>query len=60
MNDKIREFIETSYNEMKETLIELNKNVQEGKMTAEEFVKQRKNLVNSYQSKRKEMEENEI
>lgn len=60
MNDKIREFIETSYNEMKESLIELNKGVQEGKITAEDFVKQRKTMIDSYQNKRKEMESDEI
>lgn len=60
MNDKIREFIETSYNEMKESLIELNKGVQEGKITAEDFVKQRKTMIESYQNKRKELESDEI
>lgn len=60
MNDKIREFIETSYNEMKESLIELNKKVQDGNMTPEDFVKQRKTMIDSYQNKRKEMESDEI
>jgi hypothetical protein len=60
MNDKIREYIEDSYNEMKEKLIKLNKVVQEGKMTPEDFIKERKSMVESYQNKRKEMEKDEI
>lgn len=60
MNDEIREFIEQSYKEMKEKLIELNKVVQSGKMTPEDFVKKRKEMIDSYQTKRKEMEKDEV
>ena len=45
---------------MKEKLIKLNDGVKDGKMTAEDFVKQRKEMIELYQSKRKEMEKNEV
>lgn len=60
MNEELRKFIEDSYVEMKAKLIKLNDGVKDGKMTAEDFVKQRKDMVDSYQKKRKEMENNEV
>tara|TARA_B110000495_G_scaffold155313_1_gene138622 strand:+ start:647 stop:829 length:183 start_codon:yes stop_codon:yes gene_type:complete len=60
MNEELRKFIEDSYVEMKEKLIKLNDGVKDGKMTAEDFVKQRKEMIELYQSKRKEMEKNEV
>lgn len=60
MKEELRKFIEDSYVEMKEKLIKLNDGVKDGKMTAEDFVKQRKEMIELYQSKRKEMEKNEV
>lgn len=60
MNDEIREYIEKSYKEIQEKLIELNKVVQSGKMTPEDFIKKRKEMIDSYQAKRKEMEKDEV
>jgi len=60
MKEELRKFIEDSYVEMKEKLIKLNDSVKDGKMTAEDFVKQRKEMIELYQSKRKEMEKNEV
>lgn len=60
MNDETRKFIEESYINMKKSFIALNEEVKKGKMTAESFIQKRKEMIQEYQVKRKELESDEV
>jgi hypothetical protein len=60
MNDETRKFIEESYTNMKKSFIALNEEVKKGKMTAESFIQKRKEMIQEYQVKRKELESDEV
>jgi|TARA_B110000263_G_C15035071_1_gene385916 hypothetical protein len=60
MNDETRKFIEESYINMKKSFIALNEEVKNGKMTAESFIQKRKEMIQEYQVKRKELESDEV
>lgn len=60
MDDVTRKFIEQSYTQIQETLINLNNDVKNGDLSAEDFVKKRSHMIKEYQMKRKELEKNEV
>lgn len=57
MKDMTRDFVEDSYKKMHEAFIKLNEQVQKGKLSAEDFVKKRTEIIKEYQLKRKAMED---
>ena len=57
MKDETRDFVEDSYKNMHDMFIELNEQVKKGKLSADEYVKKRTQIIKDYQVKRKLIED---